>query len=283
MVPAMDHAVARFLWRRMEGPHAFVYFVPEVGAALDGLGLERIAQYFAQRSAPMGRADPDVVASTFYYFDPGLVARGLRNVWSVTTPDAIVAARADGAAAALDRMWADADLAPLVVEASGLAARAVEACEPAGRPLFAAHASLEPPDHPAARLWHWLTLLREYRGDGHVTSLVAHDMTPLAALLTSEGSSLTPLALLRKTRGWSEEAWSRASADLTDRGWLTPEGALSDEGTSVRWEIEELTNRLAMPPWEHLGETASRRLGDALGPLAVAIVDGGGLPGLLNE
>jgi hypothetical protein len=37
-----------------------------------------------------------------------------------------------------------------------------------GRPLHAGHAELPWPDSPLAALWHATTLLREYRGDGHI-------------------------------------------------------------------------------------------------------------------
>ena len=277
----MDHAIARHLWKRMEAPHAFVYFVPEATEAFTAIGLERVAHYFAQRSAPMGMAHPSVVAAAFYNFSPALVARALRDVWSTTTPAAIIEARWTAVDGALQRLWADETLESLIPEATELAMAASAACEQGGRPLFAAHAQLDPPDRPLVRLWHWLTLLREYRGDGHVAALVAHEVDPVAALLTSEGSALMPLDLLRQTRGWRDDDWQETTSRLVDKGWLNSEGALTDEGTAVRWAVEEMTNRLAMPPWEGLGEARTRRLGEILGPLAVAIAAGGGVPAVI--
>ena len=62
---------------------------------------------------------------------------------------------------------------PNLAEAVGLARTALDACDVAGRALFAANADLAWPDPPHLALWHTLTLLREHRGDGHNAALVA--------------------------------------------------------------------------------------------------------------
>ena len=75
---------------------------------------------------------------------------------------------------ALRRILGDDVLgSPEVVEAERLARLAAEGCTPEGRPLYAGHASLDYPDAPHLALWHSLTLLREFRGDGHIAALVA--------------------------------------------------------------------------------------------------------------
>ena len=53
-----------------------------------------------------------------------------------------------------------------------------------GRPRYAGHAELDWPNAPYAQLWHAITLLREYRGDGHIAALVTHGLSGLEALIT---------------------------------------------------------------------------------------------------
>ncbi len=57
---------------------------------------------------------------------------------------------------------------------------------PHGRPLFGAHAELPWPAAPHLALWHAQTLLREYRGDGHVALLTTAGLTPVEALALNE-------------------------------------------------------------------------------------------------
>src|SRR5512132_3432075 len=46
----------------------------------------------------------------------------------------------------------------------GRGAARISGRDPAGRPLFAAHATLPWPDRPHLALWHAATLYREFRG-----------------------------------------------------------------------------------------------------------------------
>ena len=67
--------------------------------------------------------------------------------------------------------------------AAELARTATEGCTAAGRPLYAAHASLPWPDAPHLALWHAITLLREFRGDGHIACLVDAGLDGIDALV----------------------------------------------------------------------------------------------------
>ena len=51
----------------------------------------------------------------------------------------------------------------------------MRAVQPEDRPLYAAHAELDWPDEPQLVLWHAVTLLREYRGDGHMRPCSTRD------------------------------------------------------------------------------------------------------------
>ena len=99
---------------------------------------------------------------------------------------------------------------PEVAEAAELTRTAAAACDPAGRPLYAAHADLEWPVEPHLALWFGLTLLREFRGDGHIAATLSAGLTGLEALVThtATGTGFTEPAA-KATRGWSEEQWAR--------------------------------------------------------------------------
>jgi len=88
--------------------HAFSYFVPEVDAALTGIGLRPGRMpYFASRSAAMGAVGPEVVAATFYNFNPEVVARTIPRAWTLATPERVLEARLAGVGKALTRLLGD--------------------------------------------------------------------------------------------------------------------------------------------------------------------------------
>lgn len=270
----MDASIARKLWAASEPAHAYIYFVPEAAAAYSAIGMEPISQYFASRAAGMGAVNGATVAATFYNFSPKLTNRAMRDVWSVTSPAEVIAARYDAATAAGTRLLTGYEAT--VEAAIPLLKNGCEALSGAGRPLFAGHATVEPPDDPIGQLWHYLTLIREFRGDGHVLALVEHDVDPLAALITSQGSTGVPLTFYRRTRGWTEEEWNAATERLIASGTITETGGLTPTGADTRQQVESLTNRLAMAPWTHLGETATQQLAGLVGDLSAVVTSAGG-------
>jgi hypothetical protein len=119
--------------------------------------------------------------ATFYNFHPRMVRRAIPDAWGFAPPERVLAARREGADAALRRLlggWADG---PEAAEAAALARQAMEGQDPAGRPLFGAHAALPWPEPPHLALWHAATCYREFRGDGHVACLLADDVGGLEA------------------------------------------------------------------------------------------------------
>ncbi|HEU4782219.1 MAG TPA: hypothetical protein VFS83_02655, partial [Ktedonobacterales bacterium] len=191
--PTNDDAPAislpRAMWKVLEPYHAMIYFAPEARAAYSEAGLKGYWMgYFASRSAAMGPVGPEVVAATFYNFHPRMVARAIPDAWRFASPEQILAARYDSADAALRRLLGDAAEGPEIEEAAELANRAASACEVAGRPLFAAHSAHPWPEAAHMRLWHATTLLREYRGDGHVAALLAGGIDGCEAHVTLVGT-----------------------------------------------------------------------------------------------
>ena len=270
---------ARRMWRALETLHMTVYFAPEPRDAFRRAGLRGgWMGYFASRSAAMGPVPAEVVVATFYNFHPRMVHRAIPDAWGFATPAEVLAARHQGADAALRRLlggWADG---PEVAEGAALARQAMEGRDPAGRPLFAAHATLAWPEPPHLALWHAATLYREFRGDGHVACLLAADIGGCQAHVLAAGAGQLPGAFLREYRGWSEEEWAAAAARLRARGLVAGDGRLTEAGRAARAAIEDRTDDLAMDPWRHLGEQGSARLLDLLGRPTRLIVQGRGVP-----
>ena len=67
---------------------------------------------------------------------------------------------------------------------NGLAREAALAADTAGRTLAAANADLPWPGEPHLMLWHAVGVLREHRGDGHITALLAAGLDPCEALVS---------------------------------------------------------------------------------------------------
>ncbi|MFN2524266.1 MAG: hypothetical protein ABR614_13270, partial [Mycobacteriales bacterium] len=233
--------------------------------------------YFPARAAPLGVVPWQVVQATFFGFSPLAVQFGMAQAWQKTTPEEVYAARLRGADRALRRMAGP--LLDDVAEPLELARTAAQACRPEGRPLCAATASLPEPAEPHLALWHQLTVLREYRGDGHIAALVAAGINAPQALVlhgASIGGEMT--GFLQKTRAWTPEEWGEAVQQLTGRGWVDADGALTDEGRERRDAIEVATDELALGPWQHLGQDGCGRLRELVTPISKAITDAGGLP-----
>jgi helix-turn-helix protein len=277
--------LARKMWRTLEPVHGMIYFVPEAAAAYERRDVTGRSGYFASRSAAMGAVVPEVVTATFFNFHPALVERAMRDVWDRTTPAAMVEARLEAAGTALTRILGAAVLgSPELKEAATLAREAAEACDGAGRPIAAAVAALPWPEPEHLVLWHAITVLREYRGDGHVAALVAAGLGGVEALVLHAASGEVPRLVLQRSRAWSDGEWADAVAGLGRRGLVHPNGEMTDEGRAFREDIEDCTDRLAAPPWRVLGEEPCSRLRDLVRPYSRAVVEAGtfsaGLPGL---
>ncbi|MGI9643977.1 MAG: SCO6745 family protein [Ilumatobacteraceae bacterium] len=266
--------IAHKTWRTLEPYHAAIYFVPEAPEELAVEGLDDLWRgYFASRAAPMGRVGPEVVVATFFNFEPGFVQRSMAGVWDRTTPEALIAARLRAAGRMIRRLAPDFVAGDDLDEAAGLARAAAEAAavHPEGRPLFAGHTSLHTPDHPVEVIWHAQTLLREFRGDGHIAALTDAGLTGCEALVTHAASGGSSRAALQSTRQWSDEAWAVAQDSLRSRGWLDADGSFTDLGRQRREAIEARTDELAIVPYAVLGEQRCARLRELVRPASRAM------------
>lgn len=266
MVDHLDGAVlARKTWRTLEPLHAMIYFVPEAGEEYAALGLHGRDGYFASRAAPMGAVPAEVVIATFFNFSPELVRASIPHAWQLVDPTRLLEARFVAADRAMRRSLGDAVVgSPEMARAAALARQAAENCFDSieGRPLCAAHTTVAFPDEPHLVLWHAQSILREYRGDGHIAALVSHGLSGIESLVTHACEGGVSSSLLQSTRGWSDLEWSEAIEALRDRGWIAggPELGFSEWGALQRAEVESSTDVLASGPYVALGASRCEEL-----------------------
>jgi len=269
-------ATARRLWSLGEPYHALLYFSAECLGASAAIGLHGFWNgYFAARAAPLGAVGPEMVTATFYNFAPGLVARRVPGIWAATTPEAALHARLDGIDRAVRRvlgqLWPDSAEA---ADAAALAAKAADGVAAHGRPLAAANRGLPVPAEPHLALWQSLTTLREHRGDGHNVALLMREIDGVGAHVLAAAAGRSTREWLQKARGWPDEAWGAATEELTERRWLDEDG-LTAEGLAIVAAVEADTDRLALEPWQTLGDAGCDRLAELLAPVRRAVVAAG--------
>jgi hypothetical protein len=271
MTEAASALVAHKTWRTLEPLHGMIYFVPEAADEYAKLGITGRDGYFASRAAPMGAVSAEVVIATFFNFNPELVHQAIPRAWELAAPDDLVAARRRAADRAYRRLLGDdvvgstemSRAAELARQAAEVASSRIE-----GRPLCAGLARLAWPEEPHLVLWHAQSLLREYRGDGHVAQLLVHRLSGIDALITHACEGTVPARVLQTTRGWSDSSWRAGVASLQERGWLTPDdpNTFSEWGAAQRLEIEQQTDLLAVPPYAELGDDACAALRNLVRP-----------------
>ncbi len=280
-------ALARAAYTTLEPFHVTAYFNPELGSAYEDTGLDGHAWYVGARAAPMGPCAPSVVAAAFYNFNPVLI----EQAWP--------AAVAVGLDAVSDRRWAlldsvlgaalgslasEPDLATIAERLRSIG----DAASFAGRPLAAAWHSTERPDVPHLALWHSITVLREWRGDGHLAALIDAELDPAEAAVFHEAVRPTPQPgrralgkrITQLTRQWSETEWDSAAERLAVRGLLTnsAEGeTLTEAGTALDRHIEERTDAMASAVWKTVPD--AEQLITSARPYVKAVIDAGFLPG----
>ncbi len=249
----MDAFSAGQLSRALDRLHSTIYFASEANEMFTELGLDnQRTQYFASRSAPMGAVTAKVVAATFYNFNPELIAKAIPAAWDVASPAAVTRVRYDIVDSLIPKILGEQRVrTPEFAHSVAILRRTAEAVPNAdGRPLYAGHAELDWPQTPHGQLWHAITLLREYRGDGHIAALVTHGLSGIEALIThiATGTGFDP-EFGRRLRGWTQQQWDDTVGALKSRGLLDDAGLLTAVGNELRTKVEDFTDELAFPPW----------------------------------
>ncbi len=262
-------------WRSVEVLHDVVYFAPGTKERYESLGLKGYWMgYFASRSAAMGTPSPELVIATFHGFAPGMVRRALPDAWALASRDDILKARLD---------LARDSLAP-ATEADGTdTARVAKELEAivaglnfAGKPLAAAHASLDKPADDTGLLWWAASVIREFRGDCHIAVLTAAGLDGVAANTLAVAAGLTVVEQ-RKMRGWTEDEWATGYAELAARGWTDADGTITASGAAARQQIEDATDRVCAAGMDKEATGRAITVEDGVRALARAVLKTGAI------
>ena len=268
----MDPSTSRTTWRALEPVHAMVYFAPEAQEEYAALGLDvagnRALGYFPARAAALGRVGPGTVQATFFNFSRLAVEFGMAGRLGAGVARAARRGppprRRPGAAPAVRRPAGR----PGVARGRGAGAHrraGLHAVRPAAvrRPRRPARARAAAPaavarDHPAARV----PRRRARRGAGRRGRDRPGGRRPARRArrqLDPQGPAAHPGVLRRGVGRRRRRARARAAG-------CSPDGTFTDEGRAHRQRVEDLTDVLALPAWERLGEQGCARLRELVQP-----------------
>jgi hypothetical protein len=216
-----------------------------------------------------------VVHALFYNFADGEVARHIPHVWDIATPEAVLAARQRGCAAAVRRILADLADSPGIPRAADLATKAATSAPTEGRAMYAALRTLPVSGEPIARLWHAANLLREHRGDGHIAALVCEGIGGLESHALYAVSQGMPAHKFGRIHHLPAATLAAIADKMRDRGFIDDTGRITDTGRQIRQRIEARTDELAAPPYDILTPAELDQLITELEPLAAALAAAG--------
>jgi hypothetical protein len=273
------NAMARRMFELVEPIGVLPYSADDVNETMFALGFTNYWDtYFAGRAAPLGLATAEVVDALFYNFAPGEVARHIPKVWSTTTPEAAIAARQQGCANALRRILGDHIGTPTFARTAELLLQAATSAPYEGRPMYAALRALPIPEDVVVRLFHAGALLREYRGDGHITALMVEGIGRLEAHVLFALSMGMPAEKFGRIHHLPAAQLAAVVGGMRDRGLIADDGSLSDAGRAVHQRVEALTDDLAARPYESLEPAELDELIAGLEPLAALLIAAQDMP-----
>ncbi len=260
---------------------ANVYFAPEAFQRYAALGLSDYGSaYFCSRSASMGTLSGMAVASAFGVFSPAVVVPAVEKGWSTTTREPLLQARYDGATASLRRLLGEPD-PKAAARAVELLQRGLTAADHAGHAIYSGLRSLPFPRDLVGQLWRCCDMVREHRGDSHISVWTKALVKPIEIQLMSEMQLGIPLKTYSATRGWTVEQMDAALDSMRAKGWVEGD-QFTAEGRAFRDRIESDTDAMETPIVEAIGGDFEMLIG-ILRPWAAAIVKagiaGGGYPG----
>jgi hypothetical protein len=278
---------ARRLRNAVEPVAAGVYFAPEAHAAYAALGFDgspvtqdgvarpELKAYFTSRGACMGQIPGEVVAAAFGCFNPKVVVPAVTAGWQITTRAAILQAREQAATGMLQRILGDRPDG--LDRVTDLLRRAAAAAPWAACPIYGGLRSLAIPADPLGAMWRAADLLREHRGDSHVTTWAVGGADAVEVLLLTEQWWGLPARTYTPSRGWVDADMDAGFDRLTRRGLMTGEEQLTDAGRAFREEIEVRTDELERPVLDALGDDLDELL-DHLDAWSDAIIAAGSYP-----
>jgi hypothetical protein len=138
--------------------------------------------------------------------------------------------------------------------------------------MYAALRALPLPTGVVARIFHAASLLREHRGDGHVSALMVHGIGRLEAHVLFSLAVGTPAQSFGRIHHLPQPQVAAVVDGMRARGLIGDDGWLSERGREVRRRVEALTDDLAAKPYESLDARELDVLIAELEPLAALLV-----------
>ncbi len=262
-------SMSRRMFELVEPIGVIPYSADEPNDAMFALGFTNPWDiYFAGRAAPLGFVPAEVVDALFYNFAPGEVARHIPKVWRITTPELAIAARQLGCVQALRRILGERVDSPAFARAAEMLTKAATSAPVEGRPMYAALRSIPIPEDVVARLFHAAALLREHRGDGHISALMVEGVGGLQAHVLLALDMDMPAEKFGRIHHLPAAQLGAVVDGMRDRGLIGDDGWLSEKGRAVKQRVEVLTDDLAAKPYESLTSDELDELIDTLEPLA---------------
>ena len=137
--------------------------------------------------------------------------------------------------------------------------------------MYAALRSLPVPDDVVVRLFHSASLLREYRGDGHIAALMAEGIGGLESHVLYGLANGIPAEKFGRIHHLPRAQLGDLIDGVRDRGLIGSDGWLSPTGEGVHERVEATTDRLAEKPYDALTPQELEDLATGLEPLAVLL------------
>jgi hypothetical protein len=132
------------------------------------------------------------------------------------------------------------------------------------------------PTDPVTRLWHSATMLREHRGDGHVAALVGERIGGTEAhALWASAHGIDPPESFGRIHHLPRAKLAAVMAGLRERGLVDAGGRITDAGRETAQRIEDLTDELAVAPYETLSPAELDELVAELEPITAALAAAG--------
>ncbi|HVT22854.1 MAG TPA: MarR family transcriptional regulator [Mycobacteriales bacterium] len=264
---------ARRMFELVEPIGALPYSADDPNETMFALGFTDFWDtYFAGRAAPLGIVPAEVVDALFYNFAPGEVARHVPKVWQTTTPEAALAARSQGCVNALRRILGDRVDSADFTRATALLTKAATSAPYEGRPMYAALRALPVPDDVVARMFHAASLLREYRGDGHIAALMSEGIGRLECHVLYVLAMDMPAEKFGRIHHLPPAQIAAVIDGMRERRLIGDDGWLTEDGRATRQRVEDRTDDLALPPYEALDPAELDELISLLEPLAAALI-----------
>ncbi len=257
------NAIAKRNSRSVQTTIGWIFWDPGAVQRFEALGLPGPIGYIASRCAPLSAAGPDAVIAAFGSISPQAIAFTFDLVAATTDFASVWRARNEAVVEGLHNYAPE--IVPALEELGSELWPVVDQLPTAGRVFFASHLTMERPADPLLSGWHAVNCLREWRGDSHWAVVAASGLTGIEASILHNAWLGYEDGWLPTSRGSSAEeiqvGWDRLAA----RG-VVRDRVVTEEGLSLRQQIEDDTDRLTTLPWKLLGETASTEFAERFEP-----------------